>query len=52
MQDHQKETKRGHQEIQPIDNKRNDHGTKDPEESPKNIETRTRQTDHHPGQAG
>ena len=42
----------GHQEIQPRDHTRNDHGIKEPEESPKNAEARTRQTDHTPGQAG
>ena len=35
MQDHQKESERGHQEIQPRDHATNDHGTKEPEESPK-----------------
>ena len=32
MQDHQKESKRGHQEIQPRDHTRNDHGIKEREE--------------------
>ena len=49
MQDHQKESKRGHQDIQPIYHTRNDHGIKQPEESPANEEARPRQTDHTPG---
>ena len=40
MQDHQKESKRGHQEIQPRDHTRNDHDIKEPEESTKNPEAR------------
>ena len=40
MQNHEKESKRGHQEIQPIDYTRNDHGIKEPEESPKKAEAR------------
>ena len=50
MQDHQNESKRGHQEIQPRDHTINDHGIKEPDESPKNAEARPRQTDHTPGQ--
>ena len=30
---------------------RNDHGIKEPEESPKTADARPRQTDHTPGQA-
>ena len=52
MQDHQKESKTGHQEIQPRYHTRNDHDIKEPEESPKNAEGRPRQTGHTPGQAG
>ena len=52
MQDHKKESKRGHQEIQPRDHTRNDRGIKEPEESPKNAEARSRETDHTPGKAG
>ena len=51
MQDHQKENKRGHQEKHQRDT-RNYHDIKQPEESPKNAESRPRQTDHTPGQAG
>ena len=40
MQDHQKESKRGHQEIQPSDHTRHDHGIKEDEESLKNAEDR------------
>ena len=41
MQNHQLEIQaRGHQEIQPRDHTRNDHGIKEPEESPKNAEAR------------
>ena len=36
-------------EIQPRDHMRNDHGIKEPEESPKNAEDKPRQTDHTPG---
>ena len=35
-----KESKRGHQEIQPWDHTRNNHGIKEPEESPKNGKPR------------
>ena len=52
MQVHQKESKREHHEIQPRDHTRNDHGLKEPEESPKNAEVRPRQTGHTSGQAG
>ena len=38
MQDHQKESKRGHQEIQTRDHTRNDHDVKEPEESTKKAE--------------
>ena len=47
-----KENKRGHQEIQPRDHTRNDHGIKEPEESLKEANARPRQTDHTLGQAG
>ena len=50
MQDHQKESKREHLEIQPRDHTRNDHGIKEPEESQRNAETRQRQTDRTPRQ--
>ena len=40
MQDHLKESKRGHQEIQPRDHIRNVHNIKEPEESQKNAEAR------------
>ena len=46
MQDHQKESKRGHQEIQQRDHKRNDDDIKEPKNNPKNAEDRPRQTDH------
>ena len=49
MQDHQEE---GHQEIQPRDHTRNNHGIKEPEESPKNAKARPRQTDHTHGNQG
>ena len=49
MQDHQKERKSGHQEIQPRDHLRNDHGIKESEESPKNAEARPKQTYYTPG---
>ena len=55
MQDHQKETKREHKEIQPRrDHTRNDHDNKEPDESQKNAEAeaRQRQTYHTPNQAG
>ena len=52
MQHHQKDSKRGHQEIQPRDHSRNVLGIKEPEESPKKAEARPRQTDHTPNQAG
>ena len=48
MQDHQKQSKGGHEEIQPRDHMRNDLGTNEPEENPKNAEARPRQTDHTP----
>ena len=51
MQDHQKESKRGHHEVQPREHMRNDHGIKESEESPKNAEARPRQNEHTPGQA-
>ena len=38
MQDHEKGRKRGHEEIQPRDHTINDHGIKEPEESPNNAE--------------
>ena len=46
IQDHQKESKTGHQEIQPRDHTRNDHGIKQPDESPKNAKARPRQINH------
>ena len=49
MQDHQKESERGDQEILTRDHTRNDHDIKEPEEYPKNAEVRT---DHTPRQAG
>ena len=52
MQHHQNESKRGHQEIQPIYHTINYHGIKEPEESPKNAEARLRQTDHILRKAG
>ena len=48
MQDHQNENKRGHQEI----NQEIIRDIKKPEEIPKNAETRPRESDHTPGQAG
>jgi len=51
MQDHQEESKRRQEEIQPRDHTRNDHGIKELEERPKNAEVRARQTDHTPGKA-
>ena len=42
MKDNKKETKIRHQEIQPRDHTRNNHGIKEPEESPKNAEARPR----------
>ena len=48
VQDHQTESKRGHKEIQPRDHTRNDHGFKEPEESPQNAEATPRYTDHTP----
>ena len=52
MQDHQKESKNGHQEINPRYHTRNNHAIKESEESPNNAEVRPRQTDHTPRQAG
>ena len=52
MQDHQTESKRGHQEIQQRDHTRNDRDIKKFEESQKNAEGRPRQTIHTPRQAG
>ena len=49
---HQKESKRGHQEIQPRNHTRHDHGIKEPDESPKNAEARPRQSDHTLRKAG
>ena len=49
MQDHQKESNRRHQEIQPRNHTRNDHYIKEPEESPKNAKA-SRQTNHTPRQ--
>ena len=46
MQDHQKESKRGHTETQPRDHTRNKHGIKEPEECMKTAYTRLRQTDY------
>ena len=46
MQDHKKESKREHQEIQPRDHIRNDYGIKGSVESPKNAETRPRLTEY------
>ena len=37
MQDHQKESKKGHKEIQPKYLTRNDHGVKEPEERMQKI---------------
>ena len=39
MQDHQKESKRGHKEIQPRGHMRNDHGIKEPEYKARPIQT-------------
>ena len=47
---HQNESKRGHQEIQPRAHTRNNHGIKEPDDSPKYAEARVRQTDHIPRQ--
>ena len=52
MQDHQKESKRGYQEIEQKGHTRNDSGIKEPEENPKNTEDRPTQTDHTHRQAG
>ena len=52
MPDHQEESKRGHQEIQPRDHMRNDRNIKEPEKSPENANAWPRQTDHTPRQAG
>ena len=52
MQDNQKESERGHDEIHPRNYTRSDHEIKDPEERPKNAEARPRQTDHTHRQAG
>ena len=52
MQDHQKESKRGQQDIQPRDHTRNDHDIKEPEESKKNAEARLRQIYHTLRHAG
>ena len=41
-QDHHKESKRGHQEIQLTYHTTNDHDIKEPEKSPKNAEARSR----------
>ena len=38
--------------MKPRDHRRNDHGIKKSEESPKNAEARPRQTYHTPGKAG
>ena len=46
MQDHQKESKRGHPEIQSRDHTRNHRGVREPEEIPKNAEARPRWSDH------
>ena len=51
MQDHQKESKREYQEIQPRDHTRNDHGIKEPEEIPKYADARPKQTDDTSRQA-
>ena len=48
MQDHEKESKRRHQEIQPRDHIRNVHSIKEPEESQKNAEGRPISTHHTP----
>ena len=45
MHVHRKESKRGHEEIQPIDHMRNIHGIKRPEECQKTAEIRPRQMD-------
>ena len=52
MQNHQKESKRGHQGIQQRNHTRNDRDIKKPEESPKRAEARPRQTDPTLRQAG
>ena len=51
MQDHQKESEREHQEIQPTDHMRNDHGIQEPEESQKNAVAMSIQTYYTPGQS-
>ena len=52
MQHNKKASKRGQQEVQPRNQTRNYHDIKEPEKSPKNAETRLRQTDNTPKQAG
>ena len=52
MLDHQKESKRGLQEIQPRHRTRNYHDIKEPEECQMNAKARPRHTDHTPKQAG
>ena len=47
-----KESNREHQEIQPTDHTRHDIGIKGSEEIHNNAESRPRQTDHTPRQAG
>ena len=48
MPDYYKECKRGHQELQPRNQTRNNHDIKEPEKSPKNADAR--QTDNTPRQ--
>ena len=52
MQDYQKESMLGHQEIQLRNHTRKDRDIKQPEESPNNAEATPRQTDQTPRQAG
>ena len=52
MQGHQKESKRGYHEIQSRNHTRNGHGIKKCEKIKKNAETRPRQADYTPRQAG